>query len=325
MENRLFVSHEKADINFVFYNFLKKVIQAKLSGNQLEFYLQFFAKNPNFDELNNSLGEKFREKLSENDTDIFASFGDREYFIILLEFSFQMIFAKPMLLENAKYLSRQEFINSGTKLNKLSLAYDTISIGRPYYTRVYGALLTLAWFEKFRENDENQDRIYANFTKLEKLGLESNQIFMILFNESMNQSIKSESGGNYEDRITQILIENGVAENEIFHGQDSRFQDMEYDHLFVWNGKKIGIGAKRTLRERYKQFVRNVDEIDADVLVSVTIGADLNEAKLKYISQYGVYSVVSDEIFAKNLHMQNDSFCIKGSDFNREFFDKITK
>jgi len=37
--------------------------------------------------------------------------------------------------------------------------------------------------------------------KFKKNGLEPNQIFMLMFSESVNQSIISDSGTNYEERI----------------------------------------------------------------------------------------------------------------------------
>ncbi|MCL2110246.1 hypothetical protein FWH30_01550 [Microgenomates group bacterium] len=331
--NTIEITDSQLAINFVFYNLLKKFI--KLSQNQLEDYLESIERNKNesYDKqlalLDDSLGEKLREKLRENDTDIFEAFANNKDFIDLIEFSLYLLLQKDWLLKRAKTIAIEKFVNDGSKLCKLTMAYDTLSIGKPYYTRVTGALLTLKWFEDLtalcREKDDLLKRIVTIHKKLNKNGLESNQIFLLLFTESMNQSITAASGSDFEKRITETLVNCGVKENTISQGHDSKYADMEYDHKFVWNNKTIGIGAKRTLRERYKQFARSPKDLDVDILINVTLGVDFNEQKLENISRYGVYSVVADEVYNKHKYFQNNDFVIKGSDFNKDFLDKITK
>lgn len=328
------INNSKLDINFVFYNLLKKFIKIK-NKTQLEKYLESIERNKNrsFDEqfkiLDNSLGEKLREKIAENDTDIFEAFVNNKDILDLIEFSLYLLLQKDWLLERAKVIASEKFVNDGSKLCKLTMAYDTLSIGKPYYIRVGGALLVLKWFEGFsnfclKKNDLLK-RIIIIHKKLKKNGLESNQIFMLLFTESMNQSITSFSGSDFENRITEILMNCGIKEKDIEKGHDSKYTDMEYDHKFVWNNKIIGIGAKRTLRERYKQFARSPKDLDVDVLINITLGVDFNKQKLENISRYGVYSVVADEVYDRHKYFQDNNFVIKGSSLNKSFLDKITK
>ncbi len=86
----------------------------------------------------------------------------------------------------------------------------TITLFSPYSTRVNGALLSLIFFEKLENGETNLISKYAEdfiielsklAIELKKKGVEPNQIFMLMFNESINQSIISDSGSNYEDRI----------------------------------------------------------------------------------------------------------------------------
>jgi hypothetical protein len=89
---------------------------------------------------------------------------------------------------------------------------------------------------------------------LKKFGLESNQIFMLMFSESINQSIISDSGSNYENRILSVLNKIGIKNIRKIHDESDK--STEYDFFFEIDGKSYGIGAKRTLRERYKQFIK---------------------------------------------------------------------
>jgi hypothetical protein len=85
--------------------------------------------------------------------------------------------------------------------------------------------------------------------QLKAKGLEPNQIFMLMFSESINQSIISDSGSNYEDRIFQVLTNIGIASESITKIHDKADKSMEFDLFFELDGRTYCIGAKRTLRE----------------------------------------------------------------------------
>ncbi len=139
------------------------------------------------------------------------------------------------------------------------------------------------------------DTLSKTAIKFKKKGLESNQIFMLIFNESIDQSIKSDSGSNYENRIQSVLDKIGLKNITKVH--DNNDKSTEYDFFFELDKKTYGIGAKRTLRERYKQFIKTSLTSRIDVSIEITIGLDLNEGKAKTIVSHGSYIFVSDEIY----------------------------
>jgi hypothetical protein len=155
--------------------------------------------------------------------------------------------------------------------------------------------LALLFFENIENENlnfmtENSFEFLQNlsikFKNLKNIGLESNQIFMLMFSESINQSIISDSGSNYEDRIEVVLSKIGIDFKKRIH--DKFDQSTEYDFYFKIDKISYGIGAKRTLRERYKQFIKTSKKSDVDVMIQITIGLDLTEEK-------------SSQIFAKKL------------------------
>ncbi len=223
--------------------------------------------------------------------------------IELFDFSLRLYQIKDLLLAEAKF-SENIDLNQLSNLDPLSLEYDKISVLKPYKTRVSGALLALLFFEKLDNEEVNFmskdscDLISDLATKannLKKQGLESNQIFMLMFSESINQSIISDSGTNYESRILSVLNKIGI--DNISKTHDKNDKSTEYDFFFEIDSKTYGIGAKRTLRERYKQFIKTALTSKIDVSIQITIGLDLNEEKAKTIINHGTYIFVSDEIY----------------------------
>ncbi|WP_218563641.1 hypothetical protein [Moraxella ovis] len=140
--------------------------------------------------------------------------------------------------------------------------------------------------------------------ELQKFGLEPNQIFMIVFAESINQSITSHSGTDYENRILSVLIGLGVDKNAIKKVHDNADKSTEFDLFFELNGKSYGIGAKRTLRERYKQFIKTAQMTPIDVMIEITLGTDLTQEKAKSITNHDVYLFVADEVYQANVYLQ---------------------
>lgn len=303
---KLKIESKKLDLNLKFYFLLKYLVKAKLTPTQSSILLEKISLDVGFSEIQNFIdgisGASKKEALEllfeQIETDV-----DREMFI----FSLKLYSIKDALLAESKMGA---LINSAKLegLDPLSLSYDKISVKRPYYTRVNGALISLLFFSKLENKETNfmsqdaQDfieKLSESAIKLKKNGLEPNQIFMLMFSESVNQSIISDSGSNYEDRILSVLKKIGIPEKEITKTHDTIDVSTEFDFFFKIENRTYGIGAKRTLRERYKQFIKTTkkNKKDVNVMIQITLGLDLNEEKAKTIRGYGVYLFVADEVY----------------------------
>jgi hypothetical protein len=220
---------------------------------------------------------------------------------------------KDLLLQEAKLKDLLD-ISKLERLDPLSLEYDKITIYSPYSTRVNGALLSLIFFDKLDKKETNfiskeaEDFIknLSSFAiELKNQGVEPNQIFMLMFNESINQSIISDSGSNYEDRILSVLTSIGIDENKIEKTHDKDDSSTEFDFFFELENKTYGIGAKRTLRERYKQFIKTAQMTKIDVMIEITLGVDITEEKVKAIRNHNVFLFVADEIYNSYKYLQS--------------------
>lgn len=306
---KLKIDRDIFDINLAFYNFLKKVTQSKLTENQINDLLIVYLSNADKETeiLKELLYNYIDENINRADTSsIYDLVSEIETTTVrLFIFALKLNLIKDLLLGEAKIaqnIKAQELQG----LNQLSLAYDKISTQVAYATRISGALLSLLFFERLENNDTHfisEDSIgfiksiIDDYSELTKFGLEPNQIFMLLFSESINQSITSSAGASYEDRIKSILIGMGIPKDDILKTHDGVDSSTEFDFLFVLDDKSFGIGAKRTLRERYKQFIKTGYMSPLDVMIEVTLGTDLRENIAKSIRQHGVYLFVADEVY----------------------------
>ncbi|MDX4070267.1 hypothetical protein Q6A88_00945 [Aliarcobacter skirrowii] len=314
------IEKDKFDINLKFYFILKYLTKANLNSNDINKILELYSLSKNFfkndfiykiDEIFN-INTKSGIKKSEYLKNIFELL-DNDLDIILFIFSIKLIAIKPLLLEEAKtrdLLDKTKLTN----LNPLSLEYDKITVFTPYSTRVSGALLSLIFFDKLENNDTSfLSSDTTNFLKqiskdaifLKKNKIEANQIFMLMFSESINQSILSDSGSNYEDRIFYTLRDIGIDEKNITKTHDKNDSSTEFDFFFELNNKTYGIGAKRTLRERYKQFIKTAQMSKIDVMIEITLGIDLTKDKVEAIRNHNIYLFVADEVYAQNKYLQS--------------------
>jgi hypothetical protein len=310
---KLYLSKEKTDINLKFYFFLKHINKLSPTDRQLNLMIE------NIHLLKSCIGSLL-EKLetifikSQSKLDHIKEMGLRlnnSEDIELFDFSLRLYQIKALLLAESKIFEAID-LNNLSNLDPLSLEYDKISVLKPYKTRVSGALLSLLFFEKLDNGELNfMSKESLNFisdlskkaSKMKKKGLESNQVFMLMFSESINQSIISDSGTNYEDRIRSVLNKIGIK--NIGKTHDKNDKSTEYDFFFDINGKTYGIGAKRTLRERYKQFIKTALTSKIDVSIEITIGLDLNKEKAKTIISHGSYIFVSDEVYQSRDFLKN--------------------
>lgn len=310
------ISDKIFDINLVFYNFLKKITQAKLTDNQIVAILALCISNRKTDleSLQDILLNHVEEKIVRGDISIIADLiGSLEKETInLFIFSLRLNIIKGLLLEEAKITQTQK-LEQLKNFHQLSMAYDKISIQSAYATRISGALLSLLFFEKVESNKLN---FFASSSKefissianecqsLMKKGLEPNQIFMLLFSESINQSITSSAGVSYEDRIKNVLIAMGISRDSIKKVHDAADSSTEFDFFFELEGRSYGIGAKRTLRERYKQFIKTASMSEIDVMIEITLGTDLRPVIAESIRKHGVYIFVADEVYGAKPFLQ---------------------
>ncbi len=320
---KLQINKEKIDINLQFYFFLKYTVKLSPSDKEVAKIIEEYNLfSHDFVLFSDSLRKIFKtNKKLEQLEDIISRFDnnlDTELFL----FSVKLFSIKNLLLQEAKIIESTD-IEKLSHVNPLSLAYDRISIIKPYNTRVSGALLSLLFFDKIEKAEinfmsENAFDFIKNLSdlaiKFKKQGLEPNQIFMLMFSESLNQSITSDSGSNYESRILSVLSKNGI--NNITKTHDKNDKSTEFDCFFEIEGRTFGIGAKRTLRERYKQFIKTAITSKIDVMIEITLGLDLNEEKAKIIVSHGTYIFVADEIYQNRPYLQKLDMVYSVKDLN---------
>ncbi len=314
------IDKDKFNINLKFYFFLKYLVKTKLTNTQSNEILKLCILNAkmNIDTIIGKLLKHIDTKIKKNSPkqklifeviDEINSSIDLKLFV----FSLKLYMIKDLLLQEAK-LKNLFDITKLEELDPLSLEYDKITIYSPYSTRVNGALLSLIFFDKLENKETNfiskdADSFIRSLSKmaieLKNSGVEPNQIFMLMFSESINQSIISDSGSNYEDRILSVLTSIGIDESKIEKTHDKNDSSTEFDFFFKLNNRTYGIGAKRTLRERYKQFIKTAQMTKIDVMIEITLGMDLTEEKVKAIRNHNVFLFVSDEIYNSYKYLQD--------------------
>ena len=319
---KLKIESQKLDLNLKFYLILKNLVKAKLAESQIYSLLEKISLGVNwFEAIKNIKKIQATEAL-----ELLFEQLDFENDLEILVFGLKLYLCKDLLLKEAK-ISDITNIDKLKILDPLSLGYDKISVQKPYQTRVNGALLALLFFEKLEKSQTNfMSQDAADFVsglsevviKLKKQGLEPNQIFMLMFSESINQSIISDSGLNYEDRILIVLKKIGIDEKNIKKTHDKNDRSTEFDFFFEIDKRSYGIGAKRTLRERYKQFIKTAQMSKIDIMIQITLGLDLNEEKAKIINQNGVYLFVADEIYESRTFLRKLEGVFSVKNFNIE-------
>lgn len=320
------------DNNVKFYLFLKQIVQSQVSKSDVKKILKeysLFSATHDITSFKESIISIFSKQETKKSKDILDTLS--EIFIVLqtqldLEifiFSLKLYLIKDDLLTHAKSKSDDK----STQHHLLSLAYDKSNILIPYTTRVYGTLSLLDLFNqlkrKKKHTNNSMNELANEYNNLTKNRIEINQIFMLLFNESLNQSIKKNSGLDYEERILSVLIDLGIKENNIKKVHDDTDKSTEFDFFFELNNKTYGIGAKRTLRERYKQFIKTAQMSPIDVMIEITLGTDLTEEKAKSIIQHGIYLFVADEIYQAHKYLQEMDKVFSCNDLTLETLSKL--
>ena len=337
--NKLQISKKKFDINLKFYFFLKYLVKTGLTDNQSNEILKICILNSklNFKITTSKIIKYIEDKIKTNSPKqklIFEVIDEinSEIDLKLFIFSLKLYMIKDLLLQEAKLKNLLD-ISKLENLDPLSLEYDKITIYSPYSTRVNGALLSLIFFDKLDNKEtnfisQNADDFIKNLSilaiELKANGIEPNQIFMLMFSESINQSIISDSGSNYEDRILSVLTSIGIDENKIKKTHDKDDSSTEFDFFFDLQNKTYGIGAKRTLRERYKQFIKTAQMTTIDVMIEITLGIDLTEEKVKAIRNHNVFLFIADEIYNSYQYLRDIDGVYSSKDLTIKTLESLT-
>jgi hypothetical protein len=306
-------------INDKFYFILKVILKINLSSRQAYTLLSIYVlwKKNNSEIIVSKIIKYVEDKIksSKKQKLLFEILDEveNELSLKLFIFSLKLYMIKDLLLQESKLKGLLD-ISKLENLDPLSLEYDKITLYSPYSTRVNGALLSLMFFDKLENCETNfiskdADAYIKNLSKiaieLTDKGVEPNQIFMLMFSESINQSITSDSGSDYEDRIFSVLTSIGIDGDKIAKTHDKDDSSTEFDFFFELRGKTYGIGAKKTLRERYKQFIKTAQMSEIDVMIEITLGTDLTREKVEAIRNHNVFLFVSDEVYMNEKYLQD--------------------
>ena len=323
--DRKFIEDIHLDENFThslsLYTILKNLIQSRLSEIQLIKLKEAIYKYK--DELvRGDFGSKLKiindsniskpESAARYGLSNFMAYNGCDSDAMWFDFvdcSIDLLLIKKFVLDSSKktmlnYFSEQAEKQSG---DYLSLAYDLACLSKPYGVRVASSLLV----HSFDLSNANQtysilnspDFSYIDLAKKlnrigDKYSINIPNVFSLLMLESVNQGIISDAGNSYEDRAYKSICKIVHPDLVTKHLHDSFNKSIEYDFQFIFEGKKFGVSAKRTVRERYKQNLQSADLTDVDFILLITLGTDINESKLNNIlSARSYYVVVAKEIY----------------------------
>ena len=332
------ISKEEYRNNLLFYTILKNLIKCKLSENKMVILQQLIEENR--DLSSNKLVDFLSELVVSENTKTYDDYvtllnlcNEKNHIMWcdLVNLSIELLLLKNLILEEAKSYAKTQY-NEGIANNKdrLSFNYDMINLEYPYGQRVISALLVYTLTNVNRESqfilETSGKAVKALNEKIKdatnKYKINANNIFMIIMDESINQSIVSTAGSSYESRVESVLL--NISDNVRTHVHDKFINSVEYDYTFELDGKIYGVNAKRTLRERYKQNFEDVNQLSVDAMFLVTLGIDLNEEKLNNIMQrHGYYIVVAQEVYDSQQYFKKNKRVISSKNFNAETLRKL--
>ena len=130
-------------------------------------------------------------------------------------------------------------------------------------------------------------------------------------------------------QVAKLIFKEVLKNNNIIYKNqsfDANLEAVEYDFTLMRNGKKIGVSAKRTLRERYKQNHEDIDKLEVDAMFLITLGIDLNEDKIRYIThKVGNYIFVAADLYEKTSFFQENEKVYPLNLLSNDLIDKIIK
>jgi len=306
------------DANFKLYLFLKRITQSRATTNQLEVIIKIVdLKQDDYLIIKDnfiSYLDTIKKPSFQNFFNILSFINNSED-INLFKLAVELTFLKISLLEEVKLVNKN-LINE-QQHDILSLKFDQLSCQTAYSSRVTSVLLASIQLDVIRNK-------YKDF---EKNNLKISEMFMLLFNESVNQSIRVNSGSSFENLIKQKLLTIGIPENRIIqHMYDTNDESLEYDFIFSYQNIRFGISAKKTIRERYKQFRKPLKNSDIQILLQITLGTDLTPQKVNIITkQYNVFLFISPEIYIENSYLQENQRVFSTTKLNLQTLSDIIK
>ena len=319
--------------NLLFYTVLKNLLKCQLSEKKLLILENNIEQNRN---LNcDKMKQLLKNGIVNENTNAYGAFmvllnlANKNNYIMwadLLCVSIELLLIKDLILEESKNYARIKYRETITQINdKLSLAYDMSQLEPTYGKRVISSLLVFALTSIDRETEflletsNNSIKALNSILKeiIKKYDINVNNMFMIIIDESISQSIRSDAGQSYESRVQSVLL--NISDTVNGHSHDNIISSVEYDFTFSINNKTYGVSAKRTLRERYKQNFENVDFLTVDAMFLITLGIDLNEDKLNNILQKnGQFVIVADEVYEAKEYLKNNPRVISSKDITKE-------
>ncbi len=332
------ISNEEYSNNLLFYTILKNLIKCKLKENKMIQFEQLIKENKELGAL--KLVEFLSSQIVRDNVKTYDDYltlinlcDEKNYLMWcdLMILSIELLLAKNLILEEAKNYAKNEYNEGISSIkDRLSFNYDLINLEYPYGQRVISALLVYALTDMKRKTEfilESSGKSIKKLNELiayttDKYKINANNIFMIIMDESVNQSIISTAGLSYESRVESVLY--SISDKVKPHAHDRFINSVEYDFTFELNDKIYGVSAKRTLRERYKQNFEDVNQLSVDAMFLVTLGIDLNEEKLNNIMQrHGYFIVISQEIYESKPYFKKSKRVISSKNFNKETLEKL--
>lgn len=225
---------------------------------------------------------------------------DRKKDTELLRIALNILITKEKVMKNISELNKlhEEFLNS---CHVLSYEYDELSSSSPYERRIAGSVL----FKKIIDEIKLQKKSEKKFP-----AIDINLVGQIILAESINQGIRSSAGSSYEKRCEHLFQNSNLT----FSGKKHDKNGFEYDFIIKRKKLLIGVSAKRTWRERWKETFFPISDLEVDEMFLVTLGIDLTESRTKQATKEKGYKVfVADDIYKKTPYLQSTegAFSIK--------------
>lgn len=332
------ISKEEYSNNLLFYTILKNTIKSKLSENKMLLLEQYIKENRDLSAA--SLVEFLLKNVVKENTKAYDDYAtlinmcndeNHSAWCDLMVLALELLLSKNLILEESKQYAKQQYMEELiNNSDQLSFNYDMVNLEFPYGQRVISALLVYMLTNVERDSEfllEASKKTIKSLSKIikeatEKYKINANNIFMIIMDESINQSIISMAGSSYESRVESVLRK--ISSNVRSRSHDKLINSVEYDYTFEIDGKLYGVSAKRTLRERYKQNFEDVDQLSVDAMFLITLGIDLNEEKLANILQrHGYFVVVAQEIYDSQPYLKKSKRVISSKNFNAITLKKL--
>ncbi len=318
------VSNSHLTSNLLLYRNIKDIIQSKISKTQILKLIEVLnlalQSKGIFDDKKSALINSIQtissnEQVQERLLSLIehSILEDRHFNVFRL--SLNILRFKDYILEKSK-LYAENFRASG-QLHIMDFQYDQNMLNLPYAVRVSGALLIRVLFADIRlkKKREFYGTLITDITAIRDIDPET--ILQIVFAESSSQAIRSLSESSYEKRFEQVLLSNNLT----YEGQcfDINFPSVEYDFKIHLGDKSIGVSAKRTLRERYKQNHEMIEKLEVDAMILVTLGIDLNKAKIDYIlAKEKHYIFVASDLYEELDYFNQNKRVFPLNELNKE-------